>query len=45
MAGGFSILKENIKKFKEYLSDKYSRKANDIVKNYDYVLKIKKFRY
>ncbi len=40
MAGGFSILKENIKKFKNYLSDKYLKDNNDIIKNYDSTLKI-----
>ena len=40
MAGGFSILKKNIEKFKKYLSNKYQKNKTDITKNYDYILRI-----
>ena len=40
MAGGFSIEKEKIKKFKDYLSSKYFKVVGEIIKNYDYKLNI-----
>jgi len=40
MAGGFSIEKEKIKKFKDYLSSKYFKVVGEIIKNYDYQLNI-----
>ena len=40
MAGGFSIQKNNIQKFKNYLSDKYLKETGDITKKFDCILKI-----
>ena len=40
MAGGFTILKENIEEFKNFLSDKYKKGASEILKQYDHVLRI-----
>ena len=40
MAAGFSILKENIEKFRSYVSKKYTKKSNDIIKTFDSSLKI-----
>ena len=40
MAGVFSIEKEKIKKFQDYLSSKYFKVVGEIIKNYDYKLNI-----